>query len=251
MGTMSTEPPVPTAPPSVPKSVPSRYLERVRQVQWDHYYMEVALTVQTRANCWGALVGAVLVLENRIVSTGFNGTPAGFANCRDGGCERCRQRELYERGELEHVTEEEVSHGPKQLDLCLCVHAEANALLSAAKFGNHTEGSALYSTSQPCFACLKEAYLEPWFATESELMQAQYGELAEHLSDNNPRNFERLARQADAVHGTHAQPRAPVLDQRIDMISEKAKAKAKGQPGTTDPLEAPVRSGATPAARSG
>lgn len=222
--------------------------------------MDVARTVQTRANCWGALVGAVLVLENRIVSTGFNGTPAGFANCRDGGCERCRQRELHARGELEHVTEDDISHGPKQLDLCLCVHAEANALLSAAKFGNHTEGTSLYSTSQPCFACLKEAYqagvkrivyLEPWFSTDSELLQAQYGELAEHLSDNNPRNFEQLARQADAVSGTHAEPRKPVLDDQIDIIRAKAKAKAKAKAESVVP-DAPTvvaEPAATPAQR--
>lgn len=234
---MTTGLPVEPAPPSVPKSTPSRYLPRIGQVQWDHYYMQVALTVQTRANCWGALVGAVLVLENRIVSTGFNGTPAGFANCRDGGCERCRQRELHDRGEFHWVEEKELAHGPKQLDLCLCVHAEANALLSAAKFGNHTEGAWLYSTSQPCFACLKEAYqagvkrivyLEPWMATDSELLKAQYQELAEHLSNDNPRNFERLERQADAVLGTHAELRQPVLDDRIDAINAKAAAKAVG-----------------------
>lgn len=227
---MTTGLPVVPPSPSVPKSTPSLYLPRVRQVQWDHYYMQVALTVQTRANCWGALVGAVLVLENRIVSTGFNGTPAGFANCRAGGCERCRQRELYDRGEFDEVEEMELAQGPKQLDLCLCVHAEANALLAAAKFGNHTEGAWLYCTSQPCFACLKEAYqagvkrivyLEPWMATDSKLLKAQYDELAEHLSNNNPRNFERLERQADAVIGTHAELRAPVLDDRIDAIDAK------------------------------
>jgi dCMP deaminase len=236
---MATQPLAGPAAASVPTSTPARYLERVRQVQWDHYYMEVALTVQTRANCWGALVGAVLVLDNRIVSTGFNGTPAGFANCRDGGCERCRQRELYSRGEYQHVTEPELAHGPKQLDLCLCVHAEANALLSAAKFGNRTAGAWLYSTSQPCFACLKEAYqagvkrivyLEPWMSTDSELLRAQYRELAEHLSDNNRRNFEPLERQADAVIGGHAEFREPVLDDRIDAIRSADLAPAAQPP---------------------
>ena len=216
--------------------------------------MQVALTVKTRANCWGALVGAVLVLENRIVSTGFNGTPADFANCRDGGCERCRQRELYDRGKFDEVEEMDLAHGPKQLDLCLCVHAEANALLSAAKVGNRTEGAWLYSTTQPCFACLKEAYqagvkrivyLEPWMATDSELLKAQYRELAEHLSDNNPRNFERLERQADAVIGTHAEVRLPVLDEHIDDSNAKAAAKTAAMAAEAAASPAPP----TPAAR--
>src|SRR4051812_37293283 len=61
------------------------FLPRVKQVRWDHYYMEIALTVRKRANCLGAKIGAVLVVDNRIVSTGFNGTPAHFPNCMKGG----------------------------------------------------------------------------------------------------------------------------------------------------------------------
>lgn len=254
---MARNPPAQLTPASVPASKPALYLERIRQVQWDHYYMQVALTVKTRANCWGALVGAVLVLDNRIVSTGFNGTPAGFANCRDGGCERCRQRELYSRGELDHVTEPDLAHGPKQLDLCLCVHAEANALLSAAKFGNRTEGAWLYTTSQPCFACLKEAYqagvkrivyLEPWLPTESELLRAQYRELAEHLSDNNPRHFEQLERQADAVIGGNAELRAPVLDDVIDTIRGAAPAVAEADAGKAGAPPSPAGQASRPKA---
>jgi dCMP deaminase len=246
--------------PTVPASDGARYLPRVKQVQWDHYYTDVALTVMTRANCWGALVGAVLVLDNRIVSTGFNGTPAGFANCRDGGCERCRQRELHDRGELQHITDPEVASGPKQLDLCLCVHAEANALLSAAKFGNRTEGAWLYTTSKPCFACLKESYqagvkrivyLEEWSSTAREVLQAQYDDLAEHLTDGHPRNFEQLVRQRDVIADGHGQPRDPILDDRIDQLagtaqtSESARADrraAKGKSRAKSAGRAPQRS---------
>jgi dCMP deaminase len=201
--------------------------------------MEVARTVRTRANCWGALVGAVLVRDNRIVSTGFNGAPSNFANCRDGGCERCRQRELHSRGEFEHVADPEVASGPKQLDLCVCVHAEANALLSSAKFGNRTEGSTLYTTSKPCFACLKEAYqggvarivyLEDWEPTDSQVLRAQYDELAEHLASGNPRNFEQLARQRDVIASGHGEPREPDLDDRIDPSHGTSPVIAVAQP---------------------
>jgi dCMP deaminase len=209
---------------AVPRVDPARFLPRVRQVQWDHYYMQVALTVRTRANCFGARVGAVLVLDNRIVSTGFNGTPAGFDNCLDGGCVRCRQRELADRGLAAQITEPELAKGPKQLDLCICVHAEANALISAARFGNRTERSTLYATHKPCFSCLKEAYqagvervvwLYDWDPSKSLSLRRQYVQLSEHLSRNNPRNFEQLFKQQELVEGTATELREPVLDDEI------------------------------------
>ena len=58
---------------------------------WDQYYMRMAMAVRSRADCVGNRVGAVLVLDDRIISTGYNGTPANMANCTDGGCERCRR----------------------------------------------------------------------------------------------------------------------------------------------------------------
>ena len=209
---------------AVPRVDPARFLPRVKQVQWDHYYMQVALTVRTRANCFGAKVGAVLVLDNRIVSTGFNGTPAGFDNCLDGGCVRCRERELADRGQSDEITEPELAKGPKQLDLCICVHAEANALISAARFGNRTEGATLYATHKPCFSCVKEAYqagvervvwLYDWDPSNSPSLLRQYVQLSEHLGRNNPRNFEQLCAQQHLVEGTATELRKPVLDDEI------------------------------------
>ena len=109
---------------------------------WEEYYMRIAMAVRARANCQGNRVGAILVLDDRIISTGYNGTPEGVVNCMDGGCERCMNRHRYESG--------------KDYDLCICVHAEQNALLSAARFGIATEGAVLYSTMRPCFGCTKE-----------------------------------------------------------------------------------------------
>ena len=59
----------------------------------DEYYMNIAMAVRKKANCLGRRVGAVIVRENRIISTGYNGTPEGMTNCTDGGCVRCRERE--------------------------------------------------------------------------------------------------------------------------------------------------------------
>jgi len=107
----------------------------------DEYYMNIAMAVRKKANCLGRKVGAVIVRENRIISTGYNGTPEGMTNCTDGGCLRCRDRDTYQ-----------ASVG---YDVCICVHAEQNALISAARFGNAVEDAIIYSTLQPCFDCTK------------------------------------------------------------------------------------------------
>jgi dCMP deaminase len=110
----------------------------------DHheYFMQIAMAVRLRANCLGNRVGAVLVRDRRIVSTGYNGTPENMVNCLNGGCHRCAHREQYESG--------------AGYDLCICVHAEQNALIAAARFGVAIEGATLYSTMRPCFGCTKE-----------------------------------------------------------------------------------------------
>src|SRR5690625_1111630 len=106
------------------------------------YFMRIAMTVRLRADCTGNRVGSVIVLDRRIVSTGYNGTPEKMPNCTEGGCERCANREQYPSG--------------TGYDLCICVHAEQNALLAAARFGIAVEGGTLYTTMRPCFGCTKE-----------------------------------------------------------------------------------------------
>jgi dCMP deaminase len=130
------------------------------------YYMHIAMAVRRRANCIGNRVGALLVRNDRIISTGYNGTPEGTRNCDEGGCERCANREKYSG-----------SHG---YDVCICVHAEQNALLSAARFGIAVEGSLIYTTMRPCFGCTKELlqarvwgvyYLHEWRHPDNDLWQ--------------------------------------------------------------------------------
>jgi dCMP deaminase len=142
----------------------------------DAYFMGIALAVRARANCTGRRVGAIIVRDYRILSTGYNGTPTKMRNCEDGGCERCANPQSYASGE--------------GYDLCICVHAEQNALLAAARFGVAVEGCTVYTTLQPCFGCLKEViqasvrevcYLKPW---ESRFV-AQYAALAGRLGDGN------------------------------------------------------------------
>jgi dCMP deaminase len=108
---------------------------------FDEYYMSIAFTVRRRANCKGYKVGAVLVVENRIVSTGYNGVPEGMPNCLDSGCDRCSNPERFQSG---------VGY-----DVCICVHAEENALLTAARFGIRVDDAVIYTTVRPCFGCMK------------------------------------------------------------------------------------------------
>ncbi len=111
---------------------------------FSEYYMNIAFAVRRRANCKGYKVGAVLVVENRVVSTGYNGVPEGMTNCLDGGCDRCGQPEKYQSG---------VGY-----DVCICVHAEENALLAGARFGIAVDGGTIYTTVKPCFGCMKELH---------------------------------------------------------------------------------------------
>jgi len=157
----------------------------------DAYYMSLAKQVETGANCKGSLVGAVVVLENRVVSTGYNGTPDGFRNCKEGGCVRCNDSQLKKDGHPELMTDQGHTSG-KALDMCICVHAEQNAFLSAARTGVVLQGGILYTTLSPCFSCLKESlqigiqrivYLEKYHPYENEQLEKQYQELVGHLSN--------------------------------------------------------------------
>ncbi len=106
---------------------------------WDEYFMQIAQNVALRSNCMKRKVGAVVVMDRRIVTTGYNGTPRGVTNCNEGGCPRCNS--LADSG--------------TRLDECLCSHAEENAIVQAAYHGIGVNGGTLYSTCSPCLICTK------------------------------------------------------------------------------------------------
>lgn len=113
----------------------------MRRPDWDDYYMNIARTVATRSNCVRRSVGAIIVVHKAIISTGYNGAPIGVTNCCDGGCPRCASDAPPGEG----------------YDTCICVHAEQNAMILAARHGSATKDGVLYTTLRPCFGCVKEA----------------------------------------------------------------------------------------------
>jgi len=106
---------------------------------WDTYFMDIAHVVARRGNCIRRKVAAIIVRDQRIISTGYNGTPRGVRNCCEGGCERC------------------AGDAPSGADLgeCICSHAEENAIVQAAYHGISVRDGTIYSTLNPCLLCAK------------------------------------------------------------------------------------------------
>jgi dCMP deaminase len=106
---------------------------------WDDYFMGIARVVASRSNCVKRKVAAVVTLDRRIISTGYNGTPRGTTNCNEGGCPRCNDLAL----------------GGTRLDECLCSHGEENAITQAAYHGVSLKSGTIYTTFSPCLQCTK------------------------------------------------------------------------------------------------
>ncbi len=99
---------------------------------WDHYFMDMAKIVATRATCNRLRVGAMIVRDKRTIASGYNGSVSGDVHCIDVGCKVIDG----------HCTR--------------TIHAESNAILQCAKFGVSTDGADLYVTHFPCLNCSKQ-----------------------------------------------------------------------------------------------
>ena len=108
------------------------------RISKDQYFMKIAEVVSLRSTCIKRKVGAVLIKDSHILSTGYNGAPTGFNHCTP---ETCIRKNL-EPG--------------NQPELCRGVHAEINCIIQAAIHGTSIKGeTTLYSTTFPCMSCLK------------------------------------------------------------------------------------------------
>ncbi|WP_089283737.1 deoxycytidylate deaminase [Anaerovirgula multivorans] len=106
---------------------------------WDQYYMEMAEVAKKRSTCKRRQVGAVIVKNQRILASGYNGAPSGITHCEEAGCLR---------------EELKVPSGERH-ELCRGLHAEQNAIIQAALHGVGIKDSIIYVTHMPCIICTK------------------------------------------------------------------------------------------------
>jgi dCMP deaminase len=106
---------------------------------WDEYFMNIVDMVKTRSTCLRRQVGAVIVRDKRILTTGYNGTPSGLKHCGEVGCLR---------------DEMKIPSGERH-ELCRGIHAEQNAIIQAAASGVSIQDSTIYVNLSPCILCTK------------------------------------------------------------------------------------------------
>lgn len=109
------------------------------RANWMKYFIDFAKLASTRSTCLRRQVGAVLVRDNHILATGYNGAPKGIKHCDEVGC----------------VREQHQIPSGQNHELCRGIHAEQNAIIQAAYHGISIKDSTLYCTHSPCSICMK------------------------------------------------------------------------------------------------
>lgn len=107
--------------------------------EWDSYFLEITNVVKKRSTCLRRQVGALIVKDNHILATGYNGVPSKISHCSETGCLR---KQLN------------VPSGERH-ELCRGLHAEQNAIIQAAHHGTSIKDSTLYTNTKPCSICTK------------------------------------------------------------------------------------------------
>ncbi len=109
------------------------------RLSWEEYFFQITYTVAQRSTCIRRKVGAIAVRENRVLATGYNGTPAGVEHCAQKGCLRNQLN---------------VPSGERH-EICRGLHAEQNVIIQAAATGISLQNATIYCTTQPCIICTK------------------------------------------------------------------------------------------------
>ncbi len=110
--------------------------------KWDHRFIEMARLVSSWSSCFNEdrAIGAVIVRDKRVITTGYNGAPAGMKTCKERG--ECLRRKLG------------IPSGTRA-EICYAIHAEQNAIIQAAKLGVPIQDATMYITHQPCSMCAR------------------------------------------------------------------------------------------------
>ena len=114
-------------------------LSKVERPNWDEYFLKLAMLVAERSTCRRHHVGAIIVKDKYVLSTGYNGSPAGMKDCLELGCLR---------------DELGIASGTRH-EICRAIHAEQNAIIQSATHGVSLEGATVYCTHTPCVLCAK------------------------------------------------------------------------------------------------
>lgn len=137
-------------------------------MEWDEYFLNICQAVSLKSHCHSRQLGAILVIDKRIISTGYNGPPAGVPECRD---RMKRDPEIIKMLKEKQVKDIEIDKAyehkicPRRilkfpsgegLEWCNSIHAEKNCLIAAARMGVQTKGATLYFNGEisPCTQCL-------------------------------------------------------------------------------------------------
>ena len=171
---------------------------------WDSYFMEIARIVSMRSTCLRRNVGAVIVKDKRILSTGYNGAPSGLKHCLEVSCLREQMK---------------IAPGERH-ELCRGLHAEQNAIIQAAYHGVSIDGAHLYCTHLPCSICIK--MLINAGIGEVYYMDGYPDELSLRLIDESDILLKKIVLKNGVKHSTHREP--PV---RVGRVKQKTTKRSK------------------------
>jgi dCMP deaminase len=159
---------------------------------WHEYFMLLAKLLSVRSTCNSRKVGAVVVRNNRVLATGYNGAVHGAPHCIDQGPEFCLRRRIG-------------AHDADKYNYCISSHAEVNAVDQAARFGISLEGASLYCTLEPCNWCFKqliqagivEIYYEEPYQSRNKEFDLYWRGIME--SNDSIREFRQIRISPEAV----------------------------------------------------
>jgi dCMP deaminase len=183
---------------------------------WHEYFMMLAKLVSVRSTCNSRKIGAIIVRNNRILATGYNGAVHGAPHCIDRGPDFCLRRSIG-------------AHDADKYNYCLSSHAEVNAIDQAARFGTSLEGAVLYCTLEPCNWCFKQ------------LIQAGIREIYfEEVYDSKNKDFDLYWRRIMESHeGIRVFQQVSISREALDMMLQVL----SGSSVRTMPATSPQESG--------